>query len=401
MATVAKTAVRDPDEKAATRHAVYEAVEALLPKFQERSDVARKQRMLPAASIAELKAAGYFRLLQPQRYGGLELEPADFGQLVLMISESCAATGWVCGVIGVHPFQLALYDQRAQEEVWSDDPDTLVSSSYAPMGKVERCDDGFRFSGRWGWSSGCDHCEWALLGGLVFDEGDTHYRTFLVPRSDYKIDDTWHVMGLQGTGSKDIVVADCFVPEYRTHHQMDGFNLTNPGYKIHDNPVYRIPWGQIFVRAVATTPISLLKRIVELRIDGAKSRHSGDPTKLAEDVATQELLAHASNTVDELAMMLHRNMERLAQYVENDDAMPMDVRARYRYQASIVVARCLAAAQPLIATAGGRSVFLGSDIQQAYLDLLTSRSHVANNPTSFARNYGAMLLGQDNSDVFI
>lgn len=395
------TTGRDPDAKAARRQAVYSAVEALLPKFREREASTRQQRMLPAQSIAELKQAGYFRVLQPERYGGLELDPADFGRLVLMVAEHCAATGWVCGVIGIHPFQLALYDQRAQEEVWGDDPDTLVSSSYAPMGKVQRCDGGFRFSGRWGWSSGCDHCEWVLLGGLIFDEGDVHYRTFLVPRSDYEIDDTWHAMGLQGTGSKDIVVADTFVPEYRTHHQMDGFNLTNPGYEIHDNPLYRIPWGQLFVRAVSTAPICLLKRIVELRIDGAKNQHSGDPTKLAADVTTQELLARASNTIDELETVLFRNMEQLMQCVENDGEIPMELRVRNRYQASIVVERCLEAAQPLIATAGGRSVFLGSEIQQAYLDLLCSRSHVANNPTSFARNYGAVLLGQDNSDVFL
>ena len=399
MASV--TTRRAPEEKAATRQALYTAVEALLPKLREREAGARKQRMLPAESIAELKQAGYFRLLQPQRYGGLELDPADFGRLALMISESCAATGWVCGVIGVHPFQLALYDQRAQEEVWADEPDTLVSSSYAPMGQVKRCDDGFRFSGRWGWSSGCDHCEWALLGGLVFDEGDVHYRTFLVPRQDYEIIDTWHVMGLQGTGSKDIVVEDTFVPEYRTHHQMDGFRLTNPGYSIHDNPLYRIPWGQIFVRAVATTPIGLLKRMVELYIDGAKNKHSSDPAKLAGDVATQELLARTSNTIDELETMLHRNMEQMAQYLENDGELPMDIRVRNRYQAAIVVERCLDAALPLISAAGGRSVFLGSELQQAHLDLLTSRSHVANNPISFARNYGAVLLGQENTDFFL
>ena len=382
----------------ARRAAVHAAVEEIIPAIRERQDETKELRRLPDETIMELKKSGYFRVLQPMMYGGLELTPQDFCRLNIRIAEACMSTGWVCGVVGVHPFQLALFDQRAQEEVWADDPDTLVSSSYAPMGKVERVPDGFRFSGRWGWSSGCDHCQWVLLGGIVPEEG---YRTFLVPRSDYKIEDTWHVMGLQGTGSKDIVVAETFVPEYRTHNQQDGYDLTNPGNKVHRAPVFRIPWGQIFVRAVTNAAIGATKQALALYIEGALSKSSSDPAKLAGDSTTQSLIAETSVALHELEAVLYRNFQEMMDCVNAGQAIPMDSRVRSRYQASLVVERCLAVIDRMFSSAGGRSVFLDSRIQKIFLDMHTSRAHVANNPVSFGRNYGAVQLGMENKDTFV
>lgn len=389
----------DPDPtREADRKRLCANVEALLPGIAARIDQTREQRCVPEETVRELKESGYFRVLQPKKYGGFELLPQDFCLMDMRIAEACMSTGWICGVIGVHPFQLALFDERAQEEVWNEDPDCLMSSSYAPMGKVEPAKDGFRFSGRWGWSSGCDHCEWALLGGIVPGEG---YRTFLVPRKDYEIVDTWHVMGLQGTGSKDIVVKEVFVPEYRTHKQMDGFALTNPGNAVHKAPIFSIPWGQIFVRAVSTPPIGALKTMLGLFIEGAKSKASSDPAKLAADPHTQAVIAETANTIDELEAVLYRNFAQMMDCVEGGREIPIADRVRARYQASIVVDKCLEATNRMFASAGGRSVFLDSRIQQWFLDIRVSRAHVANNPTGFGRNYGGVQLGVENNDFFI
>ncbi len=380
------------------RKTLYANVEALLPGIAARIDQTRERRSLPEETVQELKESGYFRVLQPKKYGGFELLPQDFCALDMKIAESCMSTGWVCGVIGVHPFQLALFDERAQQEVWNDDPDCLMSSSYAPMGKIETAKDGFRFSGRWGWSSGCDHCEWALLGGIIPGEG---YRTFLVPRKDYEIVDTWHVMGLQGTGSKDIVVKDAFVPEYRTHKQMDGFALTNPGNAVHDAPIFSIPWGQIFVRAVSTPPIGALKTMLKLFTEGAQSKASSDPAKLAADPHTQAVISRTANTIDEMEAVLYRNFGQMMECTENGREIPLEDRVRARYQAALVVDKCLEATNRMFASAGGRSVFLDSRIQQWFLDIRVSRAHVANNPTAFERNYGGVQLGVENNDLFV
>ncbi len=385
-------------EKSVRRRELYAAVDRILPAIQEREEQTRELRRLPDETVKELKESGYFRVLQPMIYGGLELDPQDFCILNIRIAEACMSTGWVCGVVGVHPFQLALFDQRAQEEVWSDDPDTLVSSSYAPVGKVKRVKDGFLFSGRWGWSSGCDHCQWVLLGGIVPDEG---YRTFLIPRSDYEIVDTWHVMGLQGTGSKDVVVKETLVPEYRTHTQQDGYQLTNPGNALHTAPLFRIPWGQIFVRAVTNAAIGGTKRALALYMDGALNKSSSDPAKLAGDSATQSLVAETSTAIHELESVLHCNFQEMLDCVNKGQDIPLPSRVRSRYQASLVVERCLAVMDRMFSSAGGRSVFLDSRIQKRFLDLHTARAHVANNPASFGRNYGAVQLGMENQDAFV
>src|SRR5262249_52640035 len=159
-------------------------------------------------------------LMQPSRWGGAEVDPGIFFEAQLALATACPSTAWVMGVVGVHSWQLALFPLAAQEEVWGSDPETLVSSSYAPTGKVERVDGGYRISGRWSFSSGCDHCQWVFLGGMVPPEREgapPEMRTFLVPRSDYTIEDNWHVAGLKATGSKDIVIVGALVPEHRTH----------------------------------------------------------------------------------------------------------------------------------------------------------------------------------------
>src|SRR5512139_3910665 len=171
------------------------------------------------------------------------------------------------------------------------------------MGKVTPAEGGFRLSGRWGWSSCSGHCDWVFLGAIVPDDG---YRTFLLPRSDYRIEDTWHAMGLQGTGSNDIVVEDVFVPEYRTHRQMDGFLIRNPGNLVNTGPLYRIPWGQLFARTVSNPGIGACRAALRLFIDGCQNRSSNDPTKLAGDTHTQEIIARAEIGIAEIDALLFR-----------------------------------------------------------------------------------------------
>ena len=254
------------------------AIKELQPVFRERAPQTRKERKVPQASIDALQDIGFFLALQPKRYGGLEMRPQEFFKMQIAIAEACMSTAWASGIIAVHALQLAMMDDRAQQAVWNESIHTRVSSSYAPMGKVTPVEGGFRFSGRWGWSSGSDHCTWVLLGGIIPGEG---YRTFLIPKSDYEIVDTWHSMGLEGTGSNDIVVDDVFVPDYMTHKQSDGFAGTNPGLAVNDAPLYRLPWAQSFIRVVSTPAIGACKATVDLYKHAVLNKASGDPTKLA------------------------------------------------------------------------------------------------------------------------
>lgn len=373
-------------------------VTALQKGFRERAAKTKDIRRVPDESIQELQDAGFFRALQPKAYGGMELSPSEFFKVHLAIAEACMSTAWASGIVAVHTFQIALMDKQAQDDIWGKSIDTRISSAYAPLGKVEIVDGGFKFSGRWGWSSGSEHCTWALLGAIVPGEG---YRTFLVPKDDYVIEDTWFPMGLHGTGSQDIVIEDCFVPEHRTHKQLDGFNLTNPGAKINTAPLYQIPWAQIFVRVVSTPAIGACKDALRLYQNIANSKASMDPSKHAQDSATLERIANAANTINEMEAVMFNNFSIMESAAENGDSLSYQQRAMFRYQASMVIEKSMAVVDSLFSSAGGRSIFQGAEIQQRFLDIHTARAHVANNPTNFARNFGAVSLGGENQDVFI
>ena len=373
-------------------------IENLTALLRGNAEKAREERRVPEENILALQEAGFFLALQPSQWGGHELDPQDFFRMQLVIAESCMSTAWASGIVAVHAFQIALMDPRAQEDVWGSDIHTRVSSSYAPIGKVEEVEGGFRFSGRWGWSSGCDHCSWALLGGIL---PDGTYRTFLVPRSDYRIEDTWYSMGLQGTGSNDIIVKDVFVPDYRTHKQSDGFSGTNPGVNDESASLYSLPWAQIFIRVVSTPAIGAARNALALYTELVKGKASGDVTKLARDTGTQMRIAAARNDIEEMRVVMMNNFDVMMNAVRAGAEIAIEDRVLYRYQAALVIEKSMEVVDALFSSAGGSSVFQGSAIQQCFLDIHTARAHVANNPTAFARNLGAVNLGAENTDFFV
>lgn len=360
----------------------------------------RKDRQITADTVEAIRKTGFYRSFLPKQYGGLERPPQEIFKAAVDMSERDMATSWISGIIAVHAYQIALMDPKAAKDVYGSNPDTLVSSSYNPAGaKVETVDGGFKLSGRWGWSSGSHHCEWVLVGGLIFDQGkeNIHYRTFLVPRADYEIEDTWHVMGLQGTGSNDVVMdKPIFVPEYRTHHQMDGFLCKHT----QDNPYYDIPWAQMFIRVVCTPAIGGAKHALQLFIDNATSS-STDPTRLAGDPDVTRRIAQARTLIDETEALMYRNFDNMTEATYAGREIPMNDRVLYRYQASLVIERMMKAVDLLFDIAGGRSVFNNAPIQQIWHDIHIARAHVANNPVSFARNLGGVMLGADSTDVFV
>src|SRR5579864_8742704 len=142
--------------------AVIAAVTELLPVFAARAQEAEDRRVLPAESVKSLAETGFFRLLQPAGFGGLEADPLAFYTAVRMIASACGSTGWVASVIGVHAWQFALFPAAAQDDVWARDASTRMSSLYAPTGRVEFAEGGYRLNGRWSFSSGCHHASWVL-----------------------------------------------------------------------------------------------------------------------------------------------------------------------------------------------------------------------------------------------
>ena len=226
-------------------------IDALLPAIRKCAAEVERQGMISPEVIGWLTEADVFRAVQPQRWGGLELDMATFFEGAVRIASACASTGWVASVVGIHPWHIAMFDPRAQNDVWSGNPNAMASTSYAPTGQARRVPGGFRLSGKWSYSSGVDHCDWVILGAVVPDDEPDglgpEFRSFLVPRGDFIVDqESWHVTGLAGTGSKDVHVADALVPEYRTHSSTQVYERSDPGRAVNDRPLYRLPWSAVF-----------------------------------------------------------------------------------------------------------------------------------------------------------
>ena len=390
--------------KNVTAESLVQRARAMVPVLAERAAKAEAARSVPPETIADLQAAGFFRVLQPRKYGGYEMDPQVFYDIVMTLAEGCMSTAWCYGVIGVHNWQIALFDPKAAEDVFGKDDTTLIASTYMPKGQVTPVEGGFKFSGRWGFSSGIDHAQWVFLGGLIFDpdkKAPPEYRTFLLPKKDFEIVDTWHVMGLKATGSKDVVVKDCFVPEYRTHKASDGFMGTNPGRHTFTAPLYKLPFGQIFVRAVSTAAIGALQGAVNAYKDWGKAWMGNMGVKTAEQGPAQFAVADSLVAIDEMKLVLNRNFAELMEKARAGQPLDTNDRLHYRYQAAQVVDRCAKHAWQVLSACGGRGIFTDFPVGRQFLDICAARAHYANNPDIFGRNYGGVMLGRDNTDFFI
>lgn len=395
---------RDNDSNALAAALIARA-EALAPTLAGRAAQADAQGRIPAETIADMQAAGFFKVLQPKRHGGYELDPQTFFDIQMALARGCMSTAWVYGVVGVHNWQLALFDARAQQDVWGQDPATLIASTYMPVGRVTPVEGGFRLSGHWKFSSGSELCEWVFLGALVppAEAGQPpEYRTFLLPKSDYRIQQDWDVLGLRATGSHDIVVDDVFVPAYRTHKAIDGMMGTSPGLAVNDAPLFRLPFAQIFVRAVCTSCIGALQGALDDFTGYAATRVSANSgAKTTDDPGAQHACANAAVAIDEMTVLLRRNFAELMASVTGGPAVSIARRVHFRYQSAQVAERCAQAANALLRHAGGNGIYHRNPLVRRFLDLHAARAHYANNVDRFGQNLGAVMLGRENTDYFI
>lgn len=384
---------------------VLEAVRALLPAIAERAQRADEERRISEETVAELRAAGVFRMLQPQRHGGLEADPVRFYEVVRSISSVCGSTGWVASVLGVHPWQVSLFPGEAQDDVWGNGADVLISSAYAPMGRLVPEGDGFRFSGRWSFSSGCDHAAWALLGAmLVGAEGKpVDFMTILVPRTDYEIVDVWDPVGLRGTGSNDIVVDDVFVPAHRTLRNFEHSKLRGPGQEANPGPLYRLPFGAIFTTAITAPVVGAVAGCLDAYIAAMRDRVrlSLGGGRFAEDQFAQVAVARAASEIDAAVLQMDRNISELYACAKAGRDIPWELRLRARRDQVRATERSLEAIDLLFKTAGGNSLKRGNPIERAWRDAHAGSVHVANDAERALALYGRSAFGLPVEDDLV
>lgn len=406
MATV--VAMKDRNVSIPSAEELVARARAMIPVLKERAKACTAARNVPAETVADMQAAGFFKVLQPKRWGGYEMNPNVYFDILRTLAEGCMSSAWIYGVIGCHPYELALFHDEAQQDVWGADNSTLVSSTYQPVGQVERTEGGFYLSGRWGFSSGSMHCKWVLLGALIWPEGGPgsgppDMRTFLLPRSDYQvIEGTWETFGLQGTGSFDIVVDRAFVPEHRTHRAEDGFMCTNPGQAANDGPLYSLPWAQIFIRGVSTAALGGTRAAINAAMAIMKDRVSTNTGKASKsDPMLHAAIARAHAETREMELTLRTTFDEQMAIASRGEPLPMEMRALSAYQSSNVVRRCAGLIDDMVQLLGGRAIYMSSEIIQPWLDVMTARAHVANDPANRTADVVGTMMGEAPTFTFV
>ncbi len=381
-----------------------ERARELIPVLRARERAAIEAQQVSVETLNDFQRAGFFKVLQPIQYGGYELPPRAYCEIARTLAEGCMSSAWVYAVVAVHNWQMALFPEQAAREVWGQDPDARISSSYMPVGKVTTVTGGYRLSGRWAFSSGSAHCQWVILGAMVpaaDGQGTPEPRNFLLPRSDYRIVENWDVMGLRATGSNDIVVEDAFVPQHRTLSELDMFNLQCPGHRAHRSALYRIPFAQIFNRTVSTTSLGALQRALTTFVDATREKratYTGD--RLARDTTIQFAVAEVERILDEQRLVLERDSRELLEHAERG-TWTLERRASLAASTTLMVSRCVKAIDLLMEFSGAKALFRGNPVQQAFLDIHCARAHVANNPYPYGRNLGAVRFGLPNGSLDI
>jgi 3-hydroxy-9,10-secoandrosta-1,3,5(10)-triene-9,17-dione monooxygenase len=369
---------------------------ALAPVLRERAREAEQLRKLPPETVRDLQTAGLFRGLQPARWGGYELDPATYFEACIELGSADASTAWVLGVIGVHMWQLGLFAPEAQQDVWGENPRTLIASSYAPIGDVRRVEGGFLVSGTWSFSSGIDYAEWVLTGAIVDSpegHGRKEGRTLLIPKKDYRIVDNWHVAGLSASGSKAFVVEDAFVPEYRTLLTRSARKLETPGAAANPNPLYHLPFMNVFVYAVTAPMIGVAQGMLDFYLQQAKRRLQSLTGPLAQDAFAHQRLARAAAGIQAARRQLRADLDELLGMAVAGRPIPAEDRTRVRWGAAYCVDASIQAIDQLFDVAGGFSIHLDNPLQRMFRDAHAMRAHVQNNVEKAAEAYGRSLLG--------
>ncbi|MFL0578690.1 acyl-CoA dehydrogenase family protein [Dietzia sp. 179-F 9C3 NHS] len=358
--------------------------DALFAEGEEADRIGR----LPDTTVARMKEAGSIRMLQPEEHGGMECGPREFAETVMATAAISPAAGWVHGIVGVHPWQLAMAEKSVQEDVWGSDPDTWMASPYMPNGKAVRVEGGYRMSGRWSFSSGTDHCEWAFLGAMPWESEDEmslppRMLHVVVPRSDYEIiEDSWDVIGLQGTGSKDLVVEDAFIPDERVmeyDHLIDGSQVARAGL---EQPVYRMPWSCMFPLGITSATIGICEGFLDTAREYLTERIGAQGTAVRDDPYVLYQMGQAEAEIYQARQSLIANAEELWEIVARGDEPTFGRRAEGRRTQVQAAWTAVRAVDNVYARCGGTALRMDKPMQRFWRDAHAGLHHAIHVPST-------------------
>lgn len=364
---------------------------AMVPGLRARADQIEEARKVPDDVIAMFREAGFFRILQPRRHGGWEMNPVVFMRVLNELGRGCCASAWNLMILGVHNWEFGIMDPRAADVVWGEDDQTIIASSYAPTGELTKVDGGWHLKGKWPTSSGTDHGKWAFIGALERNEQgipvDRH--ALLVRREDYEVIDDWYTFGLAGTGSKSLLIKHAFVPDHLAHSMID--------YKLDDRPTnYLFPFAMVFYSSVSAVILGFAQGAVDVFIEQMQVRTdngSGAATRLSPYV--KDRLANAVAKVRSCRARMEQMMAHCTGIVERRELVGVDDRIHYMLDMARIGRECEEAVLTLYKCTGARGLFKSNPIQRYLRDVLAGANHITQDADNNAGALGGYLLSGD------
>lgn len=353
---------------------------------------------LPKQTVALLKEIGISRMLQPKEFGGLESHPCDFLKLVMEIASAHPAAGWTAAVIGVHPWEAALNDDRLLQEIWGENPDTWIASPYSPMGIASQCDGGYKLNGRWTFSSATDYCEWVVLGAIKGDEYGKPVQPpevlhVMLPRKDYKIiDDSWNVCALHETGSKDVLVEGAFIPTYRVIESKNLFNGVAFENSNRTEILYKLPWSFIFPNAITAAVLGICDGAVRVAFEYVNQKIStsksgvGDPFILT-------AFGEAASEVRAAQETIINNVQQAYDCISENIDISLERRAQNRCDQVRVTWRAVRAVNEIFNRCGGGALREDAPLHKFWRDANAGLNHATFVAPSVYEAYSAVSMG--------
>jgi len=390
----APRSIRSPSEP---RHdELLQRATDLASVFAERAPRAEELRRLPPENERDLHESGLYRMLQPQAIGGSELGYDSLITIGAALAAGCASTAWNLTNLASHHWMLAMFPPVAQDRVWGEDPDALIASSFVfPAAKVAKAPGGYVVSGRWPFSSGVDVCSWNMLAGIVRAEGEApDHRVFLLPRSDYEILDSWHVTGLKGTGSNDVVCEDVFVPEDMTvsvEHLKGG---ATPGSERHPAPLYRLPVFALFPAILSGVGLGNGEGALTDYV-AATRRRSANYTgaRLAELQSIQIHIGSAATGLSHARRMMLAICEEAMRDAARGHVPDRVTKFAYRRDLAHATQLTTWAVDEIDAASGAQALYLAGSQQRRFRDAHAISAHIAFSTDVANTAFGRLALG--------
>lgn len=382
--------------------AVRARAEALAPAIRARAPQTELDRRVSADMTAQVRDAGIFKLMQPARFGGYEYGFPEFIEMNRTTGRACGSTSWCVALGIIHQWFVGLFPLEAQEEVWSESTDTITAVSYAPAGNVRAVPGGWKVSGKWSWLSNCDNSQWYMLGCLFPPEQDGGKPTagfVLVPASDAVIVDDWYAVGLQGTGSKSIEIAEeVFVPRHRRLTFAEASSGAAPGTEVHTSPIYRIPFLACVPLCLATPGLGAAEGALNDFIDMVGQRATrgaiaGGGNRMADFAQVQARIGDAAAALDAAHLLVTRDAREAEERAVRGETIDVPMRIRNRRDHAYCAKLAAHAATALFEATGGAGLMLDSPIQRAWRDTNAIARHISLNWDGVSAMYGQHCLG--------